>query len=100
MTRVRITRTASEDLDTIQAYGLAEFGAATTRRYMQGFDRIFATLGSYPLAGVSAPEYGRSVRACLHAPYRVYYRFEGDVVSILRVLHTAGRARRIEDTQP
>lgn len=100
MTEVRITRAAGNDLDSIQAYGLAEFGPAATREYMEGFDRILLRLGHYPLAGAMAPDYGRSVRACLHAPYRVYYRFEGDIVWIMRVLHTARRPHVIDDTLP
>lgn len=98
MVEVRITRSASDDLESIQEHGLAEFGAVATLAYMQGFDRIFARLGSYPLLGVAAPHYGRTVRSRLHPPYRVLYRFEGEVVSILRVLHTAQRERRIDDT--
>ena len=98
MARVRINRLASEDIESIQMHGLTEFGARATRAYMQGFDRIFERLESYPLSGVAVPDYGHAVRSCLHAPYRVLYRFEGEVVSILRVLHTAQRVRQIEDT--
>lgn len=100
MARVRITRLASEDLEFIQSQGLTEFGAKATHAYMQGFDRIFERLEGYPLSGVALPDYGRAVRSCLHAPYRVLYRFEGEVVSILRVLHTAQRVRQIDDTRP
>ena len=98
MARVRITRLASEDIESIQMHGLTEFGATATHAYMQGFDRIVVWLETYPLSGVAVPDYGRAVRSCLHAPYRVLYRFEGEVVSILRVLHTALRVRQIEDT--
>ena len=98
MHKVRITRTASDDLDSIQAYGLAEFGARSTFAFMEGFDRIFARLASYPLADAAAPHYGRAVRSCLHSPYRVLYRYESGVVSIQRVIHTAQRTRPIEDT--
>jgi plasmid stabilization system protein ParE len=99
MHKVRITRTASDDLDSIQAYGLAQFGAKSALAFMNGFDRIFARLGSYPLAGVAAPRYGRAVRSCLHSPYRVFYRYEAGVVSVLRVIHAAQGARPIDDTR-
>lgn len=99
MHRVRITRTANDDLESIQAYGLAEFGAKSAFAFMAGFDRIFARLGSYPLAGVAAPHYGRAVRSYLHSPYRVLYRFEAGIVSVLRVIHAAQRARLIDDTR-
>lgn len=99
MPRVRITRTAASDLESIQAQGLAEFGASVADDYMEGFDRIFARLETYPLLGASVPEYGRAVRSCLHSPYRVLYRFEAQVVSILRVVHTARKAHPIDDTK-
>ena len=100
MARVRITRLASEDIESIQMHGLAEFGAKATHAYMQGFDRIFVRLEGYPLSGVAVPDYGQAVRSCLHAPYRVLYRFESEVVSILRILHTAQRVRQIDNTLP
>jgi plasmid stabilization system protein ParE len=67
--------------------------------FMEGFDRIFARLEAYPLIGASMPEYGRAVRSCLHSPCRVLYRYEAQVVSILRVAHTARRARIIDETR-
>jgi plasmid stabilization system protein ParE len=98
MARVLITRLANDDLDSIQMHGLSEFGAKATLAYMRGFDRIFERLESHPLSGVAVPGYGRAIRSCLHRPYRVLYRFEGEVVSILRVSHTAQRVRKIDDT--
>lgn len=100
MARVRITRLASEDIEQIQSYGLTEFGVKAAHAYMLGFDRIFERLEGYPLSGVATPHFGRAVRSCLHSPYRVLYRFEGEVVSILRVLHTAQRVRQLDDTMP
>lgn len=98
MHRLRINRLAQGDLEEIQDNGLAEFGPAATRAFMEGFDRIFDRLQAYPLLGSARPEYGRAVRGCVHSPYKVLYRFEGDVVSILRVLHGAQRVRTIDDT--
>ena len=98
MPKVRITRTAASDLESIQEQGLTEFGALVADEFMDGFERIFARLESYALLGRVAPELGREVRSCLHSSYRVLYRYEARVVSILRVTHTAQRARPIEDT--
>jgi plasmid stabilization system protein ParE len=98
MHRLRINRLAQADLEDIQERGLAKFGAAATRDFMLGFDRIFARLKHYPLHGPSRPEYGRAVRCCIHLPYKVLYRFEGDVISVLRVLHASQQARKIDDT--
>jgi plasmid stabilization system protein ParE len=95
--RVRINRTAASDLEFIQSRGLEEFGAIVADDFMEGFDLIFARLETYPLLGRSMPEYGRAVRSCSHAPYRVLYRYEAEVVSILRVLHTSMRAFPIDN---
>ena len=100
MPSVKITRMAASDLESIQMRGLAEFGVSVVREFMSGFDRIFARLQQYPLHGARVPEYGRAVRACLHRPYRVLYRYEGGVVSILRIAHTSQRPSPIDDTRP
>lgn len=97
MPSVRISRAASNDLQAIQSFGVEHFGPATTRAFMAGFDRIFARLEHYPLAGAIRPEYGPGVRACLHRPYRVLYRDAGGVVSIVRVLHSAKRPHPVEE---
>lgn len=97
MPRVRITRNASADLESIQAYGLAEFGLDAVRAFMLNFDRILARLETYPLAGRASPEYGRAICSCLNAPYRVLHRYEGEIVSIMRVLHSSQRPRRIDE---
>lgn len=91
MHKLRIARQAQADLDEIQQYGLTEFGVHVTRAFMLGFDEIFARLRTYPLIGRQRPEFGRSIRGCLHAPYVVVYRYEADVVSIVRILHTSRR---------
>ena len=96
----RISRQAQADLEEIQLRSLTEFGAGTTRAFMAGFDEIFARLGSYPLSGRLRPEYGRAVRSCLHTPYLVLYRYQADVVSIERVLHTARRAEPLGKSDP
>jgi toxin ParE1/3/4 len=98
MHRLRINRLAAADLEAIQERGLAEFGLAATQNFMLGFDRIFVRLQSYPLYGPARPEYGRAVRCCIHVPYKVLYRFEADVISILRVLHASQNARTVDDT--
>ena len=98
MHKLRINRLAQVDLEQIQENGLAQFGLAATRAFMQGFDRIFEHLQVYPFLGSARPEYGRAVRGYSHPPFKVLYRYQGDVVSILRVLHVAQRARKIDDT--
>ncbi|MEO6718180.1 MAG: type II toxin-antitoxin system RelE/ParE family toxin [Novosphingobium sp.] len=98
MHKLRINRLAQGDLEKIQERGLAEFGLAVTRAHMEGIDRIFAQLQTYPLLGSSRPEYGRVVRGCSYPPYKILYRYEGEVIFILRILHASQGYRKIDDT--
>ena len=100
MHKLRISRQAQVDLEEIQLRGLTEFGVQTARAFMSGFDDIFIRLQTYPLVGRSRPEFGRGVRSCLHAPYIVVYRYEADVVSIQRILHSARRTAPLEGGKP
>jgi len=100
MHKLRIARQAQKDLQEIQTRSLIEFGVPTTRNFMSGFDEIFLRLRNYPLIGRVRPEFGRDVRSCLHAPYVVFYRYETDVVSIQRILHTARRPRPLGKSNP
>lgn len=98
MHRLRINRLAQRDLEEIQDRGVVGFGPVATRAFMAGFDLIFARLAQYPLLGRDRPEFGRAVRGISHPPYKVLYRFEGDQVSILRIVHASLRSRLIDDT--
>ncbi|WP_072382850.1 type II toxin-antitoxin system RelE/ParE family toxin [Novosphingobium sp. NDB2Meth1] len=100
MHEVRISRQAQADLEEIQLRSLTEFGAPTTRAFMAGFDDILARLKMYPLVGRVRPEYGRNVRSCLRAPYLVLYRFEADIVSIQRILHSSRRTEPLGKGEP
>jgi len=100
MHEFRIARQAQKDLEDIQTRSLNEFGVQTTRAFMSGFDKIFLQLRSYPLIGRVRPEYGSGVRSCLHAPFFVFYRYEADVVSIQRILHTARRTQPLGKGEP
>ena len=80
--------------------GLTEFGVSATRAFMADFDDIFARLKMYPLLGRVRPEYGRNVRSCLRAPYLVFYRYEADVVSIQRILHSSRRTLPLGRDEP
>lgn len=100
MHKLRISRQAQADLEEIQLRGLTEFGAGAARTFMSGFDDIFIRLRTYPLVGRSRPEFGRGIRSCLNAPYIVVYRYETDVVSIQRILHTARRTQPLDAGRP
>lgn len=89
MTDLRLTAQARQDLEEIQAAGLRDHGNASTRKYMAGFERVFDLLREHPKAGQARSEYGRYFRSFSYHPHRIFYRFDGDVVLIVRVLHAA-----------
>lgn len=95
MARLRIAAAAARDLESIQRDSLADYGVHAAQVYMTGFERIFALLRSHPRAGPLRSEFGREVRSIPHPPYRVLYRVEGELVSILRILHMSRRPRRV-----
>lgn len=95
MAELRFSRLASNDLDLIRQTGEAEFGEASTRRHLRGFDRVFALLRSHPLGGPARPEFGPDIRAFSHRPHRVLYRVDGEIVTVLRIIHAAQDASRV-----
>ena len=95
MAEVRFNRLAGHDLDTIRQEGEATFGEDSTRRHLRGFDRIFALLRTHPQSGQERPELGAGIRSFSHRPHRVLYRIDGDVVTVLRIIHAAQDTSRI-----
>lgn len=96
MIEVRFSRLAGHDLDTIRQKGEAAFGEDSTRRHLHGFERIFALLRTHPLGGQERLELGPGVRTFSHRPHRVLYRIDGDVVTVLRIIHAARDTGRID----
>ena len=89
MAEVRLTAEARADLADIRRYSLAQFGGIAADRYFRGFTRVFALLGGRPHAGVSQPQFGPAVRSFTHVRHRIFYRIDGDVVRVMRILHHA-----------
>lgn len=99
MARLRLTSAARRDLSAIQDLGLIEFGLSATRRHMAGFERKFALLRAHPEAGQERPEFGEKIRALPHPPHRILYLIASDEVLIVRILHSARRALRLDIVQ-
>lgn len=94
MAEVRRSAQAEADLETI----IAELNAkapALAERFADEFERKGQTLGRFPETGRSRTEIAPGLRSTLVKPYVLFYRIEGDVVQILRILHGRRDLHRI-----
>ena len=85
MTTVRRSPQAEVDLETI-LNGLNRKDPAVAERYAVEFERKGHTLAQFPEIGRSRPEIAENLRSTLLQPYVIFYRLDGDVVQILRIL--------------
>jgi toxin ParE1/3/4 len=85
------TAEALDDLDSICSSIRREVPAASARfarAVFEAADRLIL----FPLSGGVVPERRRpELRELIVGSYRIFYRFENDVVSILRIRHGARR---------
>jgi toxin ParE1/3/4 len=91
---VSFSNAAVADLRAIDEYSLAQFGEEIGEAYMHGFDKEFAMLQDYPLAGQATPEYGKAYRCLMHRRHRIFYLVNHDAVRVVRILHHAMDAKR------
>lgn len=95
MSAVELTAEARADLDEIDTFGLARFGAVVSDSYMTGFFEAFELLSEFPEVGRKVPGRADGIRSLLVGRHRLFYRSVGDVVVIMRVLHTARDTRTL-----
>jgi toxin ParE1/3/4 len=87
MAKVVVTASADADLADIIA-DLASKGAVNAAlRYAAEFDALFDRLGDFPGIGAPRPKLGAHARIGIIPPYVAIYDYEGDTVTVLRVLH-------------
>lgn len=94
MAEVTFSNAAVADLGAIDEYSLAQFGEEIGEAYMYGFNKAFALLKDYPLAGNEVSEYGKTYRCMVHRRHRIFYLVNNEVVLIVRILHHAADAKR------
>lgn len=92
--KVSFSNAAVADLCAIDEYSLTQFGEEIGEAYMHGFDKVFALLKNYPLAGSETSKYGKAYRCMMHRRHRIFYVFDSDTVLIVRILHHAVDANR------
>jgi toxin ParE1/3/4 len=85
--RLDIKAAARAELTQIYEYSVAEFGWQVAETYMSGLRGAFDRLLEFPLIGPVYPDVNPEVRFLLYRSHRIFYRIEGDLVLIVRVLH-------------
>ncbi len=88
MSAFDVSPAALHDLEEIRDYIAKDSPPRATKQIEKLYDR-FHTLASMPGAGRLRPNLGADVRSFAIAPYVVFYRLQGDVVLVMRVLHGA-----------
>jgi plasmid stabilization system protein ParE len=87
--RVRLTPDAhSQLLEAVTAIMRDDPGAAT--KFLERAEKSLGKLADFPLSGRSLPEFpGLPYREVFAAPYRFFYRIEGDRVWVVALWHFA-----------
>lgn len=95
MAEVRFSSAARSDLAAIDEYSAEQFGDDVADAYARGFMETFDLLGRHPYAGAARPELGDAIRCQLHRRHRIFYRVNGEIILILRIVHHAMDERSI-----
>jgi len=67
-------------------YGTRQWGAAQSD-HMDGLEALFALISRHPAIGTPRPELAPGLRSMPTGSHLVFYRADGEAVTILRVLH-------------
>ncbi len=87
MKRLDIKAAARAELAQIYEFSVAEFGWQIAEAYLTGLRGAFDRLLEFPMIGPVYPDVTPEVRVIHHRSHRIFYRIEGDMVLIVRVLH-------------
>ncbi|MBL0936625.1 MAG: type II toxin-antitoxin system RelE/ParE family toxin [Rhizobiaceae bacterium] len=80
---------ARHDLATITDF-LISANPRAAEAFVARTEKAVRTLGDHPHLGPLAPETGRpAIRRLSIPPYIIYYRAQGDVIQVVRLLHSS-----------
>ena len=86
--KVRYTRRAQSDLDTIYDY-LDRNAGSVAQSVKALIERRVASLADFPLIAPETDEPGIYELTIVRYPYKVYYEVAGEEVWILHIRHTS-----------
>jgi toxin ParE1/3/4 len=94
MARVVTRPAAQNDLEEIDLFGITRFGVAVSDRYMSGFFEAFDRQARFPELGPIFPGVRPAIRFLTYREHHIFYDIDGEMVTIVRILHHAADAKR------
>jgi toxin ParE1/3/4 len=93
---VPVTRSRLAGVDLFEILGeLDASDSARAERYADLFYEKVESLARFPEMGRPRPEFGTDVRSTLIKPYILFYRYNGEAVQVLRIVHGKRDLRQI-----
>lgn len=87
--KVALSKAADADLDAILDYGIARHGSDLAEAYLRTIDEALSRLSDYPKLGQPQPDLRRDMRRLSVAEHAIFYRLDGELIRVVRVLHKA-----------
>ena len=87
--RLRYAADAIQDLADIRSYLKAQASARVAARMIERIRATIVAARELPTMGTPRPEYARGCRFVIEQPYVIYYDFDGECLTVLRILHHA-----------
>jgi len=84
---VELSEAAAADLDDIRDASEAGWGQAQRDRYMDGFTAVFRNIAAMPGLGQPVDFAEPDLRRTSHGSHLIFYRLEGEQITISRILH-------------
>lgn len=77
------------DIDAIIAFSIDRFGPAVASAYLTGLELACDQLRTFPERSPIYPRLQPEMRCLIYQRHRIFYRFNGQTVLIVRILHHA-----------
>ncbi len=90
--RPRFSADAATDLDDVFAFSAGRFGFETADEYFAGLQSSCQRLAEFPEIGPVLEGIRPPMRFFSYRSHHIYYRFDGQVVLVVRILHHAMNA--------
>jgi len=87
MTRLFLSAASQADLEAIGQFTEERWGPVQKRRYADLLRQRLEDLLDHPESGSAREELMPGLRCANAGQHLIFYRLEGDLVSVLRVLH-------------
>ena len=94
MTDLIFSRKAVADIDDITRFSVEQFGRDVAGAYLAGLDFACEQLRHFPEIAPIYPRVPLGMRCLIYRSHRIFYKFDGGEVLVVRVLHHARNVER------